>query len=59
MFDYGGTAILAGDIIHVTLPNENVDGDFRVASAAYSVDAKTQALETALELGRQPPQLAD
>ena len=41
------------------MPNENVDGDFRVADVEYDVDAKTQMLETRLELGREPPQLAD
>ena len=49
----------SGDTVHVTLPNENVDSDFRVASAEYNVDAKTQTLETNLELGREAPQLAD
>jgi hypothetical protein len=59
VLDYGTTPILAGDTIHVTLPNENVNGDFRVATAEYNVDAKTQTLETVLELGREPPLLAD
>jgi hypothetical protein len=57
--DYGGTPLLAGDRVHVTLPNEGVDSDFRVLSAEYNVDAKTQTLETALELGRETPLLAD
>ncbi len=59
VLDYGNSPILPGDKIHVTLPNENVDGNFRVASAEYNVDAKTQTLEIALELGREPPRLAD
>ncbi len=57
--DYGGSPILAGDKVHVSLPNEVVEGDFRVLSAEYNVDAGTQTLETLLELGRTPPMLAD
>jgi len=59
VIDYGTTPILAGDKIHVTLPNENVDSDFRVESVEYRVDAKTQTLEITLELGKVPPLLAD
>lgn len=59
VLDYGNTPILAGDKIHVTLPNENVDADFRVESVEYHVDARTQTLEITLELGREPPLLAD
>jgi len=43
--------------VHVALPNEGVDGDFRILSVEYYVDAKT--LETSLELGREQPLLAD
>jgi hypothetical protein len=57
--DYGSSPILAGDTVHVALPNEGVDADYRVASAEYNVDARTQTLETVLELGREAPQLAD
>jgi hypothetical protein len=57
--DYGSTPLLAGDKIHVTLPNENVDADFRILSVEYHIDAKTQTLEIALELGRETPLLAD
>jgi hypothetical protein len=59
VLDYGSTPILAGDQLHVTLPNEGVDGDFRVLSVEYLVDGKTQTLETTLELGREKPMLAD
>jgi hypothetical protein len=59
VIDYGNTPLLAGDKIHVTLPNENVDGDFRILSVEYHVDAKTQTLEISLELGREKPLLAD
>jgi hypothetical protein len=57
--DYGNTPLLPGDKVHVTLPNEGVDGDFRILSAEYNVDAKTQVLETVMELGREKPLLAD
>jgi len=59
VIDYGNTPLLPGDKIHVTLPNENVDADFRILSAEYHVDAKTQTLEITLELGRETPLLAD
>jgi hypothetical protein len=59
VIDYGTTPILPGDKIHVTLPNENVDADFRIESVEYKVDAKTQTLELTLELGKVPPQMAD
>jgi hypothetical protein len=48
-----------GDKIHVVLPNEGVDADFRIESVEYHVDAKTQSLEVTLELGREAPLLAD
>jgi len=59
VIDYGNTPLLPGDKVHVTLPNENVDADFRILSVEYRVDAKTQTLETTLELGRETPLLAD
>ncbi len=59
VIDYANTPLLPGDKIHVTLPNENVDADFRVLSVEYHVDAKTQTLEITLELGREQPLLAD
>jgi hypothetical protein len=57
--DHGATPLLPGDTVHVALPNEGVDGDFRILSVEYMVDAKTQPLETLLELGREQPLLAD
>jgi hypothetical protein len=57
--DYGDTPLLPGDKIHVVLPNEGVDADFRIESVEYHVDAKTQSLEVTLELGREAPLLAD
>jgi len=59
VIDYGDSPVLAGDKVHVTLPNENVDDDFRVLSVEYYVDGKTQSLEVVLELGREQPLLAD
>jgi hypothetical protein len=59
VIDYGNTPLLPGDKIHVTLPNENVDADFRILAIEYRVDAKTQTLEISLELGREQPLLAD
>ncbi|MCW3993634.1 MAG: hypothetical protein NWE85_03595 [Candidatus Bathyarchaeota archaeon] len=59
VIDYGDTPILSADKIHVVLPNENVDLDFRVLSVEYYVDGKTQALELTLKLGRERPLLAD
>ena len=59
VIDYGSTPILAGDKVHVHLPNENVDSDFRVESVEYRVLNECQVLETTLELGKEPPQLAD
>ncbi len=59
VIDYGSEPILPGDKIHVELPNENVDSDFRIESVEYRVDAKTQTLELTLELGKVPPQMAD
>jgi hypothetical protein len=56
--DYGTTPILAADRILVTLPNENVDGYYRVVPE-YRLVAETQTLEVTLELGKEPPLLAD
>jgi len=56
---YGTTPLLAGDNVHIELPNEGVDGDFCILNVEYHVDAKTQTLETTLELGREHPLLAD
>jgi hypothetical protein len=59
VIDYGTAPILAGDKILVTLPNENVDAYYRVISAEYRLVAETQTLEASLELGKEPPLLAD
>lgn len=57
--DYGTNRLLPGDKIHVTLPNENVDTDFRIISVEYRVIASEQTLEITLELGKEKPLLAD
>jgi len=59
IIDLGATPILAGDKIWITLPNENVEGYYRVVNIEYRLVAETQTLETTLELGREPPLLAD
>jgi hypothetical protein len=59
VIDYGAAPVLPGDKIHVALPNENIDADFRILSIEYHVDAKTQTLELTLELGHEMPLLAD
>jgi len=59
VIDYGANRILPGDKIHVSLPNENVDADYRVISVEYHVIAAEQTLEITLELGKETPLLAD
>ncbi len=59
VIDYSSTPILAGDTLHVVLPTEGVNSDFRVLSVEYTVDGKNQTLETTLELGQEKPLLAD
>jgi hypothetical protein len=41
------------------LPNENINGNFRILSAEYRVKAETGELEVTLELGREKALLAD
>jgi len=59
VIDFGTTPILAADRVWVTLPNENVDGYYCVMPVEYRLIAETQTLETTLELGKEPQQLAD
>jgi len=54
-----GTPLLPGHKVYVALPNEGVNGYFRIETVEYRVDARTQTLEVALELGREQPLLAD
>ena len=59
VIDYGTDTLLPGDKVHVTLPNENIDADYRIISAEYRLNAATQTLEVVLELGKETPLLAD
>ncbi len=60
VLDYGASPIKAGDKVHVELPTEGVNGDFRVESIEYRVPKEDPTkLELTLELGKEPPQLAD
>jgi hypothetical protein len=59
VLDYGTDVLLPADKIHVTLPNENIDADYRIISVEYGVNAATQTLEVILELGKETPLLAD
>jgi len=57
--DYGTSRLLPADKIPVTLPNENIDSNYRIISAEYHVTARDQTLEITLELGKEKPLLAD
>jgi hypothetical protein len=59
ILDYGTTPLLPADKIYVNLPNESVHADYRIENVEYNLDAKTQTLEVAMDLGKEPPQLAD
>jgi hypothetical protein len=59
VIDYGNSPLLPGDSVHVVLPNENVDADFRILGVDYCVDGGAQTLELSLELGREQLLLAD
>ena len=59
VLDYSTNVLLPGDKIHVSIPNDNVDADYRIISVEYRVNASTQTLDVVLELGRETPLLAD
>lgn len=59
VIDYGNTPLLGADTIAITLPNENINANFRILSAEYTVKAETGELEVTLELGREKTLLAD
>lgn len=59
VIDYGSDPLLPADKIHVTLPNENVDDDFRIISVEYYVHCLRQELDITMELGKESPLLAD
>jgi len=60
VLDYGTTPVLPADKIHVLLPNENVDADFRIQTGVeYVFDADKGELEVSFTVGREIQQLAD
>jgi hypothetical protein len=59
VIDYGVDVLLPADKVHVTLPNENIDADYRINSVEYRMTAASQTLELVLELGKETPLLAD
>jgi hypothetical protein len=59
IIDYGSYPMRAGDLAHCHLPNENVDGDYRVIFVEMAFDSEAQTLKLTLELGYEPPLLAD
>jgi hypothetical protein len=59
VIDYGTDPLLPADKIHVVLPNEDIDADYRIVSVEYNLSSATQTLELVLELGKETPLLAD
>lgn len=60
VLDYGLTPVLAGDTVHATFPNENVDADYRVETVEYFISKDDEnTLEVTFELGKVPPLLTD
>lgn len=51
--DYGSTPILAGDRTWVTLPNENVDGYYRVIRVEYRLIAETPNVRNDVGIGQE------
>jgi hypothetical protein len=60
VIDYFTTPVLPGDKIHVILPNETVNADFRIESGIkYAYDEGTTELNIDFVVGRQPRLYAD
>jgi len=59
VLDYQTNPILAGDKIYVNLINEGISANYRAESVEYHYDAEKQDLTVTLELGREPPIIAD
>jgi hypothetical protein len=57
--DYGMTPVLAGDKVHVHLPNEDVDADYIVDSAEYEAVGADNSLFVTLECGKGKKLMAD
>jgi len=58
VIEYDDNPLLPGDKIHVTLPNENIDTDYRILAVEYHVN-NNQTLEITLELGKEPTLLSN
>jgi len=58
VIDPGSNRLLPGDMIHVTLPNEGIDGDYRILTVEHRVSSRDQMWEVTLELGKEPVRLA-
>lgn len=59
LLDFGAIPVLAGDKVSVNLPLKGINGDFEVKSVEYHVPMGAEVLETTLELGKEPPKMAD
>jgi hypothetical protein len=59
VIDYGSNPLFPADMIAVSLPNENVNGSYRILSVEYNVKAESEELEVTLELGHEKALLAD
>ncbi len=59
IIDYGATPVLPGRKIAVTLPNENVVGNFRISSVDYDFFSDPLRLDISMELGSERPRYAD
>jgi hypothetical protein len=59
VIDYGNSPLFPADTIQLVLPNENINGNFRILSAEYRIKPETGELEVTLELGREKALLAD
>ena len=53
VIDYGNTPLLPAEMIPVSLPNENVSGNFQILSVEYHVKESGE-LEITIPLGRSP-----
>ena len=58
VIDYANTPLLPAEMITVSLPNENVAGNFQILSAEYHVKESVE-LEITIPLGREKSLLAD
>ncbi|MEM2975852.1 MAG: hypothetical protein QW821_05490, partial [Candidatus Bathyarchaeia archaeon] len=59
VLDYGNNWLLPGDKIHVTLPNEDINADYRILSVEFQARSREQTLEMTLELGKEPPKIVN